>query len=410
MKYKYQLILLGSIEDPIVKSIEDQIIFEITNLKLPESILNIIDRDNLEEKYVGNQPTFSIYFGDKKGNFKDLPIVEKLINDGAMILPVYYNNFSDEIPKILESQNGIQYDDKQKYRIANVVLQAFELLRNTRKVFISYKRSESTSVAIQMYEALESHHFDVFLDTHSIEKGEPFQEELWHRMTDCDVILLLNTPGFLESYWCKEELAEAGSKQIGIVQLVWPNHNIESISHLSFPLKLESSDFVDGIYDNKDKSKLNDDKIDEIVQQVESVRARNLASRQDNLITEFMSIAKQCGRSITVQPERFLTEELSGKKIIYIPTIGIPQSTDCQSAEIRHEFEKAPNNTCIRLIYDDLRIRDKWLKHLDWLNDNFKKDIHTLKKQDFEKWLQQKKRKIFSFRRVFLCQKEVRNI
>ena len=388
MKYKYQLILLGSIEDPIVKSIKDQIISEITNLKLPESILNIIDRDNLEEKYVGNQPTFSIYFGDKKGNFKDLPIVEKLIKDGTMILPVYFNDFSKEIPEELKKQNGIKYDDNQRSRIANVVLQAFELLRSTRKVFISYKRSESTSVAIQMYEALESHHFDVFLDTHSIEKGEPFQEELWHRMTDCDVILLLNTPGFLESYWCKEELAEAGSKQIGIVQLVWPNHNIESISHLSFPLKLESSDFVDGIYDNRDKSKLNDDKIDEIVQQVESVRARNLASRQDNLITEFMSIAKQCGRNITVQPERFLTEDLFNKKIIYIPTIGIPQSTNCQSAEIRHEFAKNPDNTCIRLIYDDLRIRDKWLKHLDWLNDNFKKDILTLKKQDFKKWLE----------------------
>lgn len=337
---------------------------------------------------MGNQPTFSIYFGDQKGDFKDLPIVEKLIKDGTMILPVYYNNFSDEIPKKLEKQNGIPYNDNQRCRIANVVLQAFELLRSTRKIFISYKRSESTSVAIQMYEALESHHFDVFLDTHSIEKGESFQEELWHRMTDCDVILLLNTPGFLESYWCKEELAEAGSKQIGIVQLVWPNHNIESISHLSFPLKLESSDFVDGIYDNKDKSKLNDDKIDEIVQQVESVRARNLASRQDNLITEFMSIAKQCGRNITVQPERFLTEDLFNKKIIYIPTIGIPQSTNCQSAEIRHEFEKNPDNTCIRLIYDDLRIRDKWLKHLDWLNDNFKKDILTLKKQDFKKWLE----------------------
>lgn len=388
MKYKYQLILLGSIEDPIVKGIKDQIISEIANLKLPEGILNIIDRDNLEEKYVGNQPTFSIYFGDKKGDFKDLPIVEKLIKDGTMILPVYYNNFYDEIPRELEKQNGILYNDNQRCQIANVVLQAFELLRSTRKIFISYKRSESTSVAIQMYEALEFHHFDVFLDTHSIEKGEPFQEELWHRMTDSDVILLLNTPGFLESYWCKEELAEAGSKQIGIVQLVWPNHNIESISHLSFPLKLESSDFVDGIYDNKDKSKLNDDKIDEIVQHVESVRARNLASRQDNLITEFMSIAKQCGRNITVQPERFLTEDLFDKKIIYIPTIGIPQSTNCQSAEIRHEFEKNPDNTCIRLIYDDLRIRDKWLKHLDWLNDNFKKDILTLKKQDFKKWLQ----------------------
>lgn len=388
MKYRYQLILLGSIEDPIVEEIKSQIILEITNLKLPAGILNIIDRSNWKEDYVGNQPTFSIYFGDKKGNFKDLPIVDKLIKDGTMILPVYYNNFSYEIPKELENQNGILYNGNQRCRIANVVLQAFELLRNTRKIFISYKRSESTSVAIQMYEALESHHFDVFLDTHSIEKGEPFQEELWHRMTDCDVILLLNTPGFLESHWCKEELAEAGSKQIGIVQLVWPNHKVDAISHLSFPLKLEGADFVDTIYDNKDKSKLNNDKVEEIVQLVESVRARNLASRQDNLITEFMSIAKQCGRNITVQPERYLTEVISDKQIIYIPTIGVPQSFNCQAAEIQYRYNENPQHTCIRLIYDDLRIRDKWLKHLDWLNDNLKKDILTLKKQDFKKWLE----------------------
>ena len=46
MKYRYQLILLGSIEDPIVEEIKSQIILEITNLKLPAGILNIIDRSN----------------------------------------------------------------------------------------------------------------------------------------------------------------------------------------------------------------------------------------------------------------------------------------------------------------------------------------------------------------------------
>ena len=388
MKYRYQLILLGSIENPIVKGIKDQIISEIIDLKLPEGIINIIDRNNWKDEYVGNQPTFCIYIGNDNGSFEDLAIVEKLIKDGTMILPVYFTEFSKEVPKELKNQNGIQYDDNQRSRIANVVLQAFELLRSTRKVFISYCRAESTSVAIQMYEALESHHFDVFLDTHSIEKGEPFQEELWHRMTDCDVILLLNTPGFLERHWCKEELAEAGSKQIGIVQLVWPNHAIEAISHLSFPLKLYETDFVDTIYNNADKPKLKNDKVEEIVQYIESVRARNLASRQDNLITEFMSIAKQCGRDITVQPERYLTEVMDDKDIIYIPTIGVPQSFNCQAAEIQYKYNENPKNTRIRLIYDDLRIRDKWLKHLDWLNDNLKKDILTLKKQDFKKWLE----------------------
>lgn len=47
-------------------------------------------------------------------------------------------------------------------RIVNIALESFELLNNTRKIFISYKRNESTSVAIQLFEALEAHNFDVF--------------------------------------------------------------------------------------------------------------------------------------------------------------------------------------------------------------------------------------------------------
>lgn len=368
----------------------------LDDLKLSNEIIKVIDANNYQSDYLGNQPAFALYFGDEGGYHKDLDITNKLLQDGVMILPIYFGEyegaFSKEIPCILANQNGILYKEEELSRISNIILEAFELLRNTRKVFISYKRSESTSVAIQLYEALESYNYDVFLDTHSIGKGDAFQDELWHRMTDCDVIVMLNTPNFLESHWCKEELAEAGSKQIGIVQLVWPNHLIKDIdkgSYLSFPIQLKNTDFISNIYDNKDNSKLVDETLKKIIQKVESVRARNLAARQDNLITEFRSIAQQCGRNVIVQPEKFLTEILeSGKKVIYIPTIGIPQSTNCQSAEIRHEFEKDSDNTCIKLIYDDLRIRDKWLKHLDWLNDNFKKEIKTLKKQEFKQWLE----------------------
>lgn len=395
MRYKYQLLLLGT--DVSQKhQILSKLLEKLKDLGLPDTILKIIEADKIEHDYIGNQPAFALYFGDKDSNHKDLDITDKLLKDGTMILPIFFGNqegaFSKEIPCILSNQNGIQFKNIELDRIANIILESFELLRNSRKIFISYRRNESTSVAIQLFEALESYNYDVFLDTHSIGKGEPFQDELWHRMTDCDVIVLLNTPKFLESHWCKEEFAEAGAKQIGVVQLVWPNHeikNIDSSSHISYPMKLNDYDFVDNVYNNKDRSKLVDRIVEEIIQKIESVRARNLASRQDNLITEFRNIAQQCGREITVQPERFLTEDLpsSGKRIIYIPTIGIPQSTSCQSAEIRHEFEKH-SKISIRLIYDDLRIRDKWLNHLDWLNENFKKDILTLKKQEFKSWLE----------------------
>lgn len=390
MKYKYQLIILGS-DTPIIQNLLDLFAKRIKELNLPSDSLKIIDRNNFENEYLGNQPSFVFYFGDVKGDFKDTDIASKLLKDGSMILPIYFTDesFSKEIPKILENQNGIQYKKIEEDRIVNIALESFELLRSTRKVFISYKRNESTSVAIQLFEALESHNFDVFLDTHSVGKGQPFQDELWHRMTDCDVIVLLNTPDFLNSHWCKEEFAEAGAKQIGIVQLVWPNHDVkmDDTSHISYPKQLIKENFENEVFDNKDLSKLKSNIVEEIIKEVESVRARNLAARQDSLITDFRNIADRLGKKIVVQPERFLTEDLpTGLRRIFIPTIGIPQSNSCQTAEIKNEMNSG--KVSIRLIYDDLRIREKWINHLDWLNKNLNVDIKTLKKQEFESWLQ----------------------
>jgi len=387
MKYKYQIILLGTINgiaDTIIKLFWEK----VKELHLLEDAFVIIKEDAYKTNYKGNQPTFAIYFGDRDADFKNVDLVKELLNNGTLILPVFYNSFKKEIPVELKNQNGLLYNETKDEKIVNLTLEAFGKLRSTRKVFISYKRDESTSVAIQLYEALEKNNFDVFLDTHSIKQGEPFQEELWHRMSDCDVILLLNTPLFLTSEWCKEEIAEASAKQIGVIQLIWPNHKLDNTSEVCFPLQLTSIDFEAGIFNDKDKSKLIETRVNEIAREVESVRARNLASRQDNLITEFTNIARRHGKDVNLQPERFITEELESKKRrIFIPAVGIPQSLDCnQSEEIEKEIDEFKVES-IYLIYDDIRIRTKWINHLDWLNKYLK--VKTLKKQEFDTWLQQ---------------------
>lgn len=83
---------------------------------MPDSSVKIINSGNFEAEYLGNQPAFVFYFGDVVGNFKDLDITQRLLNEGTMILPIYFNNdsFSKEIPCILENQNGIQYKKLKK--------------------------------------------------------------------------------------------------------------------------------------------------------------------------------------------------------------------------------------------------------------------------------------------------------
>ena len=271
--------------------------------------------------------------------------------------------------------------------IVSHILENFGLLRTSRKIFISYKRDESSSVAIQLYEQLEKAGFDVFLDTHSIRPGEPFQDELWHRMTDCDVILILNTPSFMKSDWCKEELAEANSKSIGIYQLIWPSHVLEDTAKLSVPNILNSIDFVGGVFNDSQKSKIVDNKINEIIEDVESLRARSLASRQNNIISEFLTVSKKLNLDMTLQPERIITQNLTnGKERIFIPTVGIPQSYTYYNSSELIKTIREDNIEGIYLLFDHRSIRDKWLNHLTWLDKYL--TVKTTKIVGVEGWLQ----------------------
>ena len=102
--YKYQLIILGTTGE-LSDRIVDLFFKELDELKLPKSAFIIINESNFDKEYKANQPSFAIYFGDTTNNFKDIGIVEKLLKDATLILPVYFGSFSKEIPKILENQN-----------------------------------------------------------------------------------------------------------------------------------------------------------------------------------------------------------------------------------------------------------------------------------------------------------------
>ncbi len=347
-------------------------------------MIRFITKENIFE-YSGGEPAYVIYYG---GEFipdtETLKIIENQKADGNIILPISNYKSLIDIPEILKKYNVLEWDNNIN-KIVNLILEGFELLRKSRKIFISYKRSESSNVAIQLYELLEQNNFDVFLDTHSVDKGEDFQEELWHRMTDCDVILMLNTDGFLKSEWCNKELEKAHIKRIGIVHLIWPGCQFEDFAYLAESIQLKSNDFEKPFYSSDLNNRLRKDVLPKIVNMIEGTRARNLASRQDSLITNFTQAASNNSISVQLQYQRYISQELSsGKKIVYIPTVGIPQSINCHSSEkLLNRIGKREIKS-IRLIFDDMSIRDYWLDHLDWLNDYL--EIKTIKKMEFNKW------------------------
>lgn len=204
-------------------------------------------------------------------------------------------------------------------------------------------------------------------------------------MTDCDVILMLNTKEFLKSEWCNKELEKAHIKRIGIVHLIWPDCEFEDFAHLAYSKKLLNRDFDKPIFSDLTKGRLKGEILQEIVNLIEGARARNLASRQDSLITDFTQAAHNNKMDVNLQYSRYITQDLSnGKRIVYIPTVGVPQSINCHNSQkLISKIEKNQIES-IYLIYDEMSIRNYWLEHLDWLNNYL--DIQTIKKQNFNTW------------------------
>jgi len=380
MTTKYQIIKIGD-DNSFYKNVLGVFYLHITELGLSKDSIIEIDESNFLKEYKRNAPAFCLYFGSNSGSFKNLDLLNTLINDAILILPIVSDlqKFNAQIPEVLKNVNGFELGNNNDVeKLVSCMLEGLSLLRLSRRLFISYKRDESSTVAIQLFEQLEKNGFDVFLDTHSIRPGEPFQEELWHRMADTDVVVLLNTPGFLNSNWTTQELAKANSMSIGILQVIWPSHKLERDAELSVPLQLSDSDFNDKL--------LTSSTISNIVSQVESLRARSLASRQDNIITEFISSANKVGKKADLQSEKFITIKRSdGKELVIIPTVGVPQAfTYHQSEELRNRI-KSKSIAEAYLLFDHRNIREKWIKYLDWL-DNYL-PIKTIKIVGVEKWL-----------------------
>ena len=391
----YQLILLGDTGCEACRKVRERF-FELLNERgLEKSLVAVLDGTQtmtLMEAggYDSRKPTFAYYYGKHDHGDKDVDALQKLMSNGDAVYPVFFTDgqVEQEVPEVLKPINGVCYTDDKLDSIVNVAFEELRLLRKKRRVFVSYKRSDSAAVANQLYDVLSRHQFDVFLDTYSIRGAADFQAELHHRITDSDVLIQLNSQGFKDSKWCVEEISEANARRVGVLQVNWPGVKSDEKDQLSAVKKLVELDFRRKRY-KRNTSTLKTKILNQIAMEVEAIRARNIAARQDNLTGEFVKEANRQGRTIIKEPT-FLVEQISdGIFWYYIPAIGVPQSMDCfESVKMLERWNgKMPEK--VFLIYDDLSILPRWIEHLEWMNNYL--EVKTIKMQEFESWLKTNK-------------------
>ena len=308
-------------------------------------------------------PAVAVYFG--RDDFTDATAVVKLLAASVPILPVVSDlkKFNSQVPPALGRINGTTLDFEQPdfSEIVNLVLENLSLLRRSRRLFLSYRRTESTPAAQQLRVAFDAQGYDAFLDTNSVPKGDEFQSVLWHRLLDSDLMVVLATKGFLNSKYTKLEIANASAMTVGMLHVLWPGVKLEPFASLSFPLQLEDDDF--------EGEHLTDAAVARIISTTEALRARCLAARHSNLVVEFCEEARRIGAVPTVQPGRYVLAEMpDGRRIAAIPAVGVPDALRYHEASARFPVGHEGASEAL-LIYDHRGMLPQWTGFLDWLDD-----------------------------------------
>jgi hypothetical protein len=213
-----------------------------------------------------------------------------------------------------------------------------------------------------LFAALSSRGYDVFVDTHGVQTAVDFQETLWHRLCDADVMIMLDTKTYFDSRWTSEEFGRALAKQIGVLRVQWPDATPDRRTETCSRVELLESEI--GMLGALELSA-----IQRIVDQLERFRAMSLAVRRLGFITKLQAeVEGISGQVLGVGPHFSTRISLpSGKSLTIQPVLGVPDATAAQEA-----IELACGGPAA-VLFDHIGMRRSWLAHLDWLEKTIQK-------------------------------------
>lgn len=364
----YEIGLLGKVEVGIQTTLTDTISNLVADFELEVGRDIVIRIGNEFENRDRRAASAAAYFGGT--GFEGQEVAEIVVRASIPVIPTIPANgdFGTMVPLFLRGANGLRrrLDDPGMKELAVALLECVGLLRRQRRVFVSYRRIESRNAAVQLHDLLAGRGFDVFLDTHDIRPGEPFQDILWHRLCDSDVMVMLDTPTYFASKWTRQELGRARAKEIHVLRIVWPDHTPSRHTDFSETIYLDRCELSGG------DGPIVDAVADQIVLAVEALRSRSIASRYMSITGKLRAEVEKIGGTVEgIGAHRAISLCLpDDSKLWAYPVVGIPTAELLN--DVVEKARRADQQGQPVLVYDHVGIRDQWISHLKWLDDNIR--------------------------------------
>ena len=292
------------------------------------------------------------------------------LSDYDSIIPIVssLDRCSKELPAEASIFNAMATGDPNAaQRIAAATAECLGLLPARRRIFLSYLRTEAREIALQLFDELSQRQFDVFLDTHEIRPGAVFQDVLWHHLSDCDVMLMLDTPSYFQSRWTREEFGRANLKKASILRVGFPGVTRDANLSVTDTISLSEADFGPG-------GILEERAIDSLADGTEKLRSKSVAVRQSCLFGSFRSAVEKLNGYLGKpgQMRRVMASFPKDQRLQVYPIVGVPTSDIVNKIVI-----DAGQDECA-LLYDHVGILQSWQTHLEWLGQRIDR-FHWIK-------------------------------
>lgn len=147
----------------------------------------------------------------RAGTHRLLPVFPRRANV-AQLLPL----------STLSLQNAVFWDVSIVETVSEV-LAVVGLTAEDYRIFISYYRPDTQSLADQLFDALSHAQFDVYLDRFRTPPAVNFQPRLEQELLDKALILVLESQNLPRSGWCQHEIGYAIRHRLGLLALQLPN-------------------------------------------------------------------------------------------------------------------------------------------------------------------------------------------
>ena len=290
----------------------------------------------------------------------------------AQIIPVIFKK-DEELHSSIKHINAFVYNeeckDSSNEQLCNVILERLGIIRNTKNVFISYKREDTSNLANEIWKKLVVEGYTVFLDKKRIDIGVDFMDRIRYAIADADVFVLLDSPGYFSSVYTKKEMYAACLSRVPIVMLTQE--------------KAEKAEKYDFVYQYlKSNDTVSDEEFLCLIKRIREIQEQTHIYRLSKIRTKFNGFEG----NKEIQLSNLYIPNKGDKEICSIHAIyGIPKTTDLEAIQ---KDELNPN-VKVAAIYDDLCLPKSCYEHVEWLNNEMR-GIELVKMSNMQEEIEQK--------------------